>query len=789
MMTIVPTVSRPNRQKEVGANSLGQDEAEEEVSLINSSPHRYSQNKEKITFVVSLIVVAGVSAISPVLFAQSCFEVDQCEKAHRENLSQTTTQIHAHLATFVGTLWLREMVTLAFAYTQERDLRLVPVQMPPLSTTSALLCVCLFALFTLQLSTANGFAWVHTVSPTNSFRASWGFVHSLQYVFWQVEVPILLVLCGHCVLRRPLSEVSPPAIATSVYMYFAWWALIVESDWLRCCLVTCCFLIFIWTTWRVLHWAKRFLDVAPKFFPSRCARVLFVVWLNVLFACYGLLYLLEMFDVISSQLAYDTYAICDSSAKAVTCVFLAHFRSFEQRDALAIFVAVHKRMNRANLSILRSSCDYVIPCRFEETGECYIDGTSTDVASLERVVGRSLANVEFSELLHSQRDRELFKTHIKTGFQQEEEDLIREALSTTRVCVDEWCEGKWFQESPAVAAVFNYDIEVSVYGSSTQIVPVSIHLSSALGRYGNQDAGPQMMIALRMNYEPSPQGNCSTFRTSSESHFPITTCSAKPFVASLPNLPGELTSESNSSTSRLCKRSGEACDKKSEVQSSLKLMSSSSGNSALRRSSRPPRMGATTPSVKTLDSVSSSDYQAPEFGTQTIKPEVHDVATETSMVWEGQSFHCKCCAKPPIMPETKNRCDEYRLQISRSSFHSPHRPHNCSFVGFNGKWLLTNKPEGFSKFLAVLKIQDDIVIDADGETTTLKLHHNTGAITYEGGALTLENGMLIRTGKSGFRYCYARAQEQRQSDDQSDLEMTPLCLDREDLALIVKISN
>jgi hypothetical protein len=481
-------------------------------------------------------------------------------------------------------------------------------------------------------------------------------------------------------------------------------------------------------------------------------RVFFLVWLNIIFAVYGFIYLFEIFDLIGSHLAYDAYAICDCSAKAVTCFFLAHFRSVERRDALAIFVAVQKRMNRASLSILRSSFDFLLPCKLAEQGRCYILHRSSDVVALERILGRSLAAVDFREILYSQRDRDLFESHTRFGFQQEKKDLIREALATPEVCENEWYGEEWFPQPPAVAPVYNYDLGISVLGASDgakRKIPVSIHLSSAVGHCGYEDLGPQMMIALRMHREdtPSDHGGGDVQNTA----FWDKALKSKPASS---KMPGEVQSVTEKS-----ERVGS-----SAVQSSLKFrLSSSTGSSLLRESLHHPRVSDTTPSVKTLATISSSCKScSPDIscGTQTLKPQVHDVATETSIVWEGHQFRCRCCAKPPCMPQPK------LTEISKIP----------SLAHFNGTWLLKGDIQGSTTFLKRLKVANGVVVDADGQKRNLKYDRSSTSVMYEGGTMCLENGMLTRTGKSGVRYCYDRAHVQRHpfSEDQEDLKITPL---------------
>jgi hypothetical protein len=756
MMPIVPFSSRLKRQKLVHAASSCQDEdtaSDEELfrdtqlTSATACCQNLPKNDDRIAFLLLLMVLAVVAVMTPWFFARSCYEVEQCDKVHKDSTSETKMLVHACLATFVGTLWFREMLGMAFAQTQERDLRIALIGLPRSSSVYVLLCACLFAMFMLQVFTASGSAWVHVVSPVQGFRESWGFVHSLHYVVWQIEVPILLVLCGHCVLRRPLSEVSYPAIATGCYMYIAWWALIVDIAWLRCCLIICCFSIYFWTSWRMFHWATGFLHRSSKSTTAaRRMRVFFLLWLNILFAVYGFIYLFEIFDLIDSHLAYYAYAICDCSAKAVTCFFLAHFRSVERRDALAIFVAVQKRMNRASLSILRSSFDFLLPCKLADEGKCHILHRSSDVAAFERILGRSLAAVDFREILYSQRDRDLFESHTSFGFQQEKKDLIREALATPEVGENEWDEEKWFPQPPAVALVYNYDLS----DGAKRKIPVSIHLSSAVGHCGYEDRGPKMMIALRMLREatPSEHGGDGMQNTA----FWDKAFTSKPAFT---KIPGEVQSDIEKSERGIGS---------SGVQSSLTFrLSSSSGSSLLRESLHLPRVSDTTPSVKTLATLSSSHKSCSrDIGccTQTFKPQVHEVATETSIVWEGHQFRCKCCAKPPCMPRPE--------LIKRSKL--------PSFAGFTGTWLLTDDIQGSTTFLKSLKIANGQVVDADGQTRSLKYDRRSASVMYEGGTMRLENGKLIRTGKSGVRYCYDRAQVKHHpfSQNQENLTMTPL---------------
>jgi len=343
--------------------------------------------------------------------------------------------------------------------------------------------------------------------------------------------------------------------------------------------------------------------------------------------------------------------------------------------------------------------------------------------------------------------------------------LIREDLAKSKSHQNAWRENKWHQRSAAVATVYNYNFQISVLAGVDQVVrsvPVTIHLSSAMGRFGNRDSGPQVMMGLRMQDEATPHEVDAKVASVSELKFTIA-ATTKP-CRSFPGAVSDVTSLTSLSDSEdFLTAAARLPGRQSSLAASVKsldVVSSHSSSMRRRREAATARNAASrhntvAPSVSTLDwlSASSVDQRIDVF-TQTIQPEVRDVATETSIAWDGHRLHCRCCKKPPAIPEISTRRDS---RSSSSANRSPKMHRQIS--EFNGLWSLTNASPGIANFLTALQIENELVTDATGHKDILKLHHSTGAIIYEGGELKLENDMLVRIGKSGNRYLYARAEE------------------------------
>ena len=69
---------------------------------------------------------------------------------------------------------------------------------------------------------------------------------------------------GFCALGRPMSEVVRPAIATNVYIVFAWMAYFTTSEFVRIFLIFVTYLMYFHASWDMIMWVKRYYRTVPN---------------------------------------------------------------------------------------------------------------------------------------------------------------------------------------------------------------------------------------------------------------------------------------------------------------------------------------------------------------------------------------------------------------------------------------------------------------------------------------------------------------------------------------------
>merc|ERR1719210_1699253 len=120
---------------------------------------------------------------------------------------------------------------------------------------------------------------------------------------------------------------------------------------------------------------------------------------------------------------------------------------------------------------------------------------------MESLIGRPLAGADFRSFLATQRDRDLFDTHLQTVVQQAEHDMVAEIQERRKAkCTPMWEEWRWHRRSITMAPVFNYDLHCAITANQKSI-PASIFLSSGFGIPCKMDQSPNMIIAIRINHD------------------------------------------------------------------------------------------------------------------------------------------------------------------------------------------------------------------------------------------------------------------------------------------------
>lgn len=743
---IVPTLLGSSEDEKLYSHTKGDEDGATSQRSSLQQMHEMRQFT-LLVFLSILAVIFSVISFQPLV----CIEVKQCAASygHDDNDVSTGMLLSQCCAAAIVAMCVREAIQLVVVYVEESDPRMKALGVPVTYPSSLLLCGCLLILSVTEVALCSSRAWDHAVPPVKGFRAEWGSVPTLRYTEWTINVPLLLLLSGHVVLGRPVSETLPAIAITNVYIILAWVATIRTTSFSRWSLIIVTFGLYGWATYDMGGWIRRYVKVAPKMLPGRCARPLLLVWLNVFFALYGLIYLLDIFGFINAPMTIAMYEICDCSAKVSTACFLAYLRYLERRDAMNVLVAVHSRMSRASESVLRSSFDYLLPCTIDTCGNCYVlDVPNADTRAIELLTGRALAGKQFIEILVSERDRELFHSHVQTALQQEDEDWAAEIQARNRVRPEStpfWDGQTHFRPATSMAPVFNYDI----HGADAQgTIPVSMHLSSATGMFIKHDSGPSMIIAISVMEERTavldavsdlPSIPARTMRSSSKQS------SSKSMTASSRHsslmssfrrrsnyqLPGEplLESPSISSAESSCReltRVGAIhhIPDVFDVSSSMHAAHANAypiseqrrvtfsvppGDSEKSSASQLHSQGA---HVRTATSLSTDDIELTmssttqmSSATQTAAVLTRDSSAQTSIVWSSDGLQRTSCAKTLPTQQHRIKSPSQPTQkrssslSSRSSSGSSEAPSN-----FNGHWMLRNEQEGVSSPMRFLSI-------------------------------------------------------------------------------------
>eukprot|EP00747_Dinoflagellata_sp_TGD_P170926 gnl/TRDRNA2_/TRDRNA2_203719_c0_seq1.p1 gnl/TRDRNA2_/TRDRNA2_203719_c0~~gnl/TRDRNA2_/TRDRNA2_203719_c0_seq1.p1 ORF type:complete len:586 (+),score=54.16 gnl/TRDRNA2_/TRDRNA2_203719_c0_seq1:35-1792(+) len=457
-----------------------------------------------------LICILGCACTAFLFAAPLCADVPQCAAenfpapADWDAVSSPKSRVVG-----LGVLLAKEMSSLILAYQEAQDKRIARImQMGSFNAgwhSLALMCTILALLTATELTFASGYNWSHAVPPIQYFARDWGLVHTLRYIEWMINCPLLIVLCGHFVLGRPLSEVVAPAFITYAYIYLAWVGLVVASASLRIFFATASFAGYGWASVLMVRWVLRFRTTSPKVAGGRI-RALLLMLLVVSFGMYGLIYLLALFGAITTHVEHEVYARSDCAVKLAVTTILSALRSAERKQAFSDLIVEHTGLNTALMSLLRSSFDHTLSCSYDEAGRCRLSTISTpDTKALEALVRRSVAGAFFDDLLSTQEDRDRFSAHLQsttqTSFAANEKSIKFGAVAS-------WDPQSWdpqasFSMTPSMAELRLYDLACAVsvpqeaaWTAAQQSVRVCIHLSVA-PRDSSHRGGPrQMVLAL-----------------------------------------------------------------------------------------------------------------------------------------------------------------------------------------------------------------------------------------------------------------------------------------------------
>jgi len=363
-------------------------------------------------------------------------------EGHLQSESIMSTGYHGYAAVGLLTLLFREMSGLIsnlteFKYYQVHLWTLKEQCLPPL-----LLCLILVALTTVEAVFAvREQPWVHfmgTPGKPGVFQP----VHTLRFAEWLVSVPLLLMLSGHCLLGRPVSEVKEPALITNWYIVISWGAMLTSNLAFRWILVVLTFLMFGWASHGMLRWVSDYKSTVPPDLPSRHLRPVSVGLLIGLFGVYGCVYIATITGIMGADLELFCYTWLGFAAKVAMSMLCCAIRTVEEQQMLASLLAWTGSLNTAFMSLLRGSFEVLVPCVVTDDGVCLVAETQFgDAAQLENMFGRQLKGTNLEDLLCDPEERQRFQGYVNNTLEQSESLKKLEPSDAKFKAMGESCTG------------------------------------------------------------------------------------------------------------------------------------------------------------------------------------------------------------------------------------------------------------------------------------------------------------------------------------------------------------
>jgi len=327
-------------------------------------------------------------------------------------LSDMSHQYHGYMAVGLCALLAREVSALLAAYVENNSDNLSASSVKDSCVAPLLLSLILFvlALFNAIMASDESI-WVHTSDGRPVF--------TIRVVEWLITVPMLLGLSACCGLRRSIAEAAGPIVVTEIYIVAAWVALLVPGSMLRWVLVVGTFAGYAWASGGMLGWVLDFRREAPPDAPCCRLRISSSIMLIMLFAMYGVIYLLATFNVIHPHLEQSSYACFGFVSKVLMSMLFSAIRVMEHQHELGGLLCQISGVSTAFMSLLRGNFDFVVPCLADPSGTCRLPSASEgDTEGLERCLGRPVVGSSLNELLAGPLEKRRFATYVQNALRQ-----------------------------------------------------------------------------------------------------------------------------------------------------------------------------------------------------------------------------------------------------------------------------------------------------------------------------------------------------------------------------------
>jgi len=361
---------------------------------------------------------------------QPCIKAEPCKE-----YLMTYPSFHQHTiaASVLLALMGHELLSLLTTYLGTRATQEMVSRIQTRCLPSFLLSV-IFGVVALKEFMQSSPDWyiAHVMPNSDGLTAPGRPVYTLQWFEWCINVPIMLILAGHCALDRPLVEITAPAVVTNVYVILCWLALVVSNGFVKWLLIVISLAMYAWVSREMLRWCSAYERAAPLDLPSRNLRPLLSSGLVAYLVLYGIVYLSAAFGVIGAHLEQKSFSILTILSKLAYCATFVAIRGDEYHKTLAKVLRKVSVSNVGMISILRGSFDIIVPCMLDACGLCKLPQSySGDMVKLESILGSTLAGKNFKDLL-GQEEAEQFAAYIRNIVRQADSPQSFDATLSTQ---------------------------------------------------------------------------------------------------------------------------------------------------------------------------------------------------------------------------------------------------------------------------------------------------------------------------------------------------------------------
>lgn len=274
-----------------------------------------------------------------------CIESSNCLALLRESAPAT---LHVGAVCGLSTLLLHEVASLFLHYRSAKPLSDIVEGVMDVFLPSGLLCVT-FAILLAEnviLLLESPAYLIHSPGHEVGLRGNKP-VFTVIYMEWLINVPLLILLVGHCALGRAMRQVSGALIVTNVYIMVAWSSYFVVGNVLRWTLVCLSFAMYGWASLEMAQWILDWRRENREGVHDGTLRPLLCIGLIFIFGIYGIIFLFSQLGMLTSFQERAWFTCMNIGAKLAMSMAFAGIRSGAHHELLVdMLVNMHLPFQR-----------------------------------------------------------------------------------------------------------------------------------------------------------------------------------------------------------------------------------------------------------------------------------------------------------------------------------------------------------------------------------------------------------------------------------------------------------